>query len=280
MVNLLAVYGVRSIGGRMDRADRNKQYGAQYSASGYLAGEVSAGKKAAVEKVFFRDEHDSDSLVYLTPCPFLADTGRGARAIYSVVWQRKKAMHACRVNLVQTNGVAGRIGHCRLGISAVQRPLRFNLYQPSSFSPNGPRLLVGRSGLAEGTFNMSVQLNHTIIWCRNKQISATFLTDVLGLPPAVRFGPMLVVHLHNGISLDFYEKEGEISSQHYAFLIDEADFEQIFARICDKGIQYWADPGKHRTGEINRNDGGRGVYFDDPDGHLLEIITRPYGSTA
>jgi catechol 2,3-dioxygenase-like lactoylglutathione lyase family enzyme len=189
-------------------------------------------------------------------------------------------MHACSGNLAQIKDVAGRIGHCRLGISAVQRPLRLNFYQLSSFSPNGPRLLVGRSGLAEGTFNMSVQLNHTIIWCRNKQTSATFLTDVLGLPSATRFGPMLVVHLHNGISLDFYDKEGEISSQHYAFLVDEADFEQIFARIRDKGIQYWADPGKHRNGEINRNDGGRGVYFDDPDAHLLEIITRPYGSTA
>ena len=127
---------------------------------------------------------------------------------------------------------------------------------------------------------MNVQLNHTIVWCRNKQRSATFLTDVLGLPPASRFGPMLVVALQNGISLDFYEKGGEIASQHYAFLVDEAEFEQIFARIRDRGSQYWADPGKHRTGEINRNDGGRGAYFEDPDGHLLEIITRPYGSAA
>ena len=125
---------------------------------------------------------------------------------------------------------------------------------------------------------MSVQLNHTIIWCRDKQQSAAFLTEVLGLPPATGFGPMLVVHLNNGVSLDFYEKEGEIFSQHYAFLIGENDFDQIFARICSRGVQYWADPGKRRTGEMNRNDGGRGVYFEDPDGHLLEIITRPYGS--
>lgn len=125
---------------------------------------------------------------------------------------------------------------------------------------------------------MNVQLNHTIVWCRDKQESATFLTAVLGLPSATRFGPMLVVHLNNSVSLDFYEKNGEISSQHYAFLIDENDFDQIFARIRSQGIEYWADPGKHRTGEINRNDGGRGVYFEDPDGHLLEILTRPYGS--
>ncbi|WP_211443999.1 VOC family protein [Collimonas humicola] len=125
---------------------------------------------------------------------------------------------------------------------------------------------------------MSVQLNHTIVWCRDKQKSATFFTEVLGLQFATRFGPMLVVQLNNNVSLDFYESDGEISSQHYAFLIGEDDFDQTFARIHDRGLQYWADPSKHRTGEINRNDGGRGVYFEDPDGHLLEVITRPYGS--
>jgi catechol 2,3-dioxygenase-like lactoylglutathione lyase family enzyme len=125
---------------------------------------------------------------------------------------------------------------------------------------------------------VSVQLNHTIVWCRDKQKSATFFTEVLGLQSATRFGPMLVVQLNNNVSLDFYENDGQISSQHYAFLIGEDDFDQTFARIQDRGLQYWADPGKHRTGEINRNDGGRGVYFEDPDGHLLEVITRPYGS--
>jgi len=125
---------------------------------------------------------------------------------------------------------------------------------------------------------VSVQLNHTIVWCRDKQKSATFLTEILGLPSPTRFGPMLVVQLNNSVSLDFYENDGEISSQHYAFLIGEDDFDQVFARIRGRGLQHWADPGKHRTGEINRNDGGRGVYFEDPDGHLLEVITRPYGS--
>ncbi|MFC5474773.1 VOC family protein [Paraherbaspirillum soli] len=125
---------------------------------------------------------------------------------------------------------------------------------------------------------MSVQLNHTIVWCRDKQKSATFLTEVLGLQSATRFGAMLVVQLNNNVSLDFYERDGKIFSQHYAFLINEDDFDQTFARIRELGLQYWADPGQHRAGEINRNDGGRGVYFEDPDGHLLEVITRPYGS--
>ena len=125
---------------------------------------------------------------------------------------------------------------------------------------------------------MSIQLNHTIVWCRDKQRSATFLTEVLGLSPAQPFGPFLVVEVSNGVSLDFYETNGEIASQHYAFLIGEDDFDQIFSRIRERGVQYWADPGQRRAGEINRNDGGRGFYFEDPDGHLLEVITRPYGS--
>jgi catechol 2,3-dioxygenase-like lactoylglutathione lyase family enzyme len=125
---------------------------------------------------------------------------------------------------------------------------------------------------------MTVQLNHTIVAARDKKRSATFLTEVLGLPEATRFGPFLVVEVDNDASLDFHDTEGVITPQHYAFLIGEDDFDDTFARIQDRGLEYWADPFKSRPGEINRNDGGRGVYFDDPDGHLLEVITRPYGS--
>jgi catechol 2,3-dioxygenase-like lactoylglutathione lyase family enzyme len=125
---------------------------------------------------------------------------------------------------------------------------------------------------------MGVALNHTIVWCRDKATSAKFLTDILDLPPPVPFDPFLVVQLGNGVSLDYFDRDGEIASQHYAFLVGEHEFDPIFQRIRDRGLGYWADPGKLRAGEINFNDGGRGVYFDDPDGHLLEIITRPYGS--
>jgi len=125
---------------------------------------------------------------------------------------------------------------------------------------------------------MGVQLNHTIVWCRDKQRSADFLTEILGLPPHTRFGPFFVVELENGVSLDYYETGGKIAMQHYAFLIGEDTFDEVFARIRARSLPYWADPGKERPGEINHADGGRGVYFDDPDGHLLEILTRPYGS--
>jgi catechol 2,3-dioxygenase-like lactoylglutathione lyase family enzyme len=125
---------------------------------------------------------------------------------------------------------------------------------------------------------MPVQLNHTIVAARDKRRSATFLTEILGLSDATTFGPFLVVEVDNGASLDFHDTDGQITPQHYAFLIGEDDFDDIFGRIRERGFDYWADPFKSRPGEINHNDGGRGVYFDDPDGHLLEVITRPYGS--
>ena len=125
---------------------------------------------------------------------------------------------------------------------------------------------------------MGVQLNHTIVACRDRQRSAGFLTGILGLPPARSFGRFLVVETDNGVSLDFAETDRAIQAQHYAFLVGDKDFEVIFARITEQDIPHWADPGRTRPVSINRNDGGKGVYFADPDGHLLEIITRPYGS--
>ena len=122
------------------------------------------------------------------------------------------------------------------------------------------------------------ELNHTIVWCSDKARSAEFLTGILGLPPARTFHHFLVVDLSNRVSLDFFQKEGPVARQHYAFLVSEAEFDAAFARIEDQALAYWADPARTRRGEINRHDGGRGVYFEDPDGHLLEIITRPYGS--
>ncbi len=125
---------------------------------------------------------------------------------------------------------------------------------------------------------MSVQLNHTIVSCRDQKRSAAFLTGILGLPPATVFGPFHVVEADNGVSLDFRETGGEIAAQHYAFLVGEEEFDAAFGRIRERDLAYWADPGRSRRGAINHRDGGRGLYFEDPDGHLLEIITRPYGS--
>ena len=125
---------------------------------------------------------------------------------------------------------------------------------------------------------MTVQLNHTIVHAHDKVASARFLAEILGLPEPVPFGPFMGVKTGNDVTLDFIEDPGPIGRQHYAFLVSEAEFDAIFARIRTRGLDYWADPGRKQRGEINTHYGGRGVYFPDPDGHLLEIITQPYGS--
>ncbi|CQR62199.1 VOC family protein [Streptomyces leeuwenhoekii] len=125
---------------------------------------------------------------------------------------------------------------------------------------------------------MTIELNHTIVAAHDREASARFLAGLLGLEVGPPYGPFLPVEIPNGVTLDFLDTEGEITPQHYAFLVSEDDFDVIFARVREAGLTYWADPYRHRPGEINHNDGGRGVYFDDPDGHRLELLTRPYGS--
>ena len=129
---------------------------------------------------------------------------------------------------------------------------------------------------------MSIAFNHTIVAARNKVESAAFLTELFGLPDAHPFGHFMAVALEHGASLDFADTPAgeEIRPQHYAFLVSEDDFDAIYGKISSRGIRHWADPRQTRPGEINHNDGGRGVYFCDPAGHYLEIITRPYGSSG
>lgn len=125
---------------------------------------------------------------------------------------------------------------------------------------------------------MAIELNHTIVAARDREASAKFLAGILGLRVSHPYGPFLPVETHNGVSLDYLETgERPVTPQHYAFLVSEDEFDAIFARITGAGIGYYAGPGHQSPGQINRNDGGRGVYFDDPNGHTMEIITRPYG---
>jgi catechol 2,3-dioxygenase-like lactoylglutathione lyase family enzyme len=126
---------------------------------------------------------------------------------------------------------------------------------------------------------MAVQLNHTIVHARDADASAGFLAEMLGLSEPSHFGPFTVVTLDNGASLDFLTtgREWELMVEHYAFLVTEPEFDEIFGRITERGLPYWADPHNTEAGQINHHDGGRGVYWRDPDGHMLEIITVPYG---
>ncbi|MFD8543022.1 VOC family protein [Streptomyces sp. NPDC059649] len=124
---------------------------------------------------------------------------------------------------------------------------------------------------------MSVELNHTIIHARDNRESATFFADLLGLHITTEWGPFIAVGLSNGVTLDFATIPADkITPQHYAFLISEEEFDRAYARITQRGLEHWADPHQQQPGAINRNDGGRGVYFLDPAGHAMELITVPY----
>ena len=126
---------------------------------------------------------------------------------------------------------------------------------------------------------MTIKLNHTIVHSKDPRASAEFLSQLFGLPAPKRFGPFLDVELGNEVTLAFLPADGmQIQTQHYAFLVSEQEFDQIFGRIKERKLKYWADPGQRQEGKTNSHYGGRGVYFEDPSGHLLEIITKPYGN--
>jgi catechol 2,3-dioxygenase-like lactoylglutathione lyase family enzyme len=125
---------------------------------------------------------------------------------------------------------------------------------------------------------MTAQLDHTIVAVRDKHASAAQWAALLDLGVGAEFGPFVQVAASNGVTLDFMTTEpARIASQHYALLVTEAEFDQILDRLRRAGITHYADPCHHRPGEINHDHGGRGAYFDDPDGHNLEILTQPYG---
>ncbi|MFJ8580960.1 VOC family protein [Micromonospora sp. NPDC093277] len=126
---------------------------------------------------------------------------------------------------------------------------------------------------------MAVQLNHTIVHAHDAALSAALLAEILGRPAPAPFSHFMVVQLDNDVSLDFLTVP-DVRPQHYAFLVGESDFDVIFGRIRERGLPYWADPLHRQAGQINSNDGGRGVYWEDPNGHNLEIITRPYGNAG
>jgi hypothetical protein len=125
---------------------------------------------------------------------------------------------------------------------------------------------------------MAIALNHTIVASRDNASAAADLAEMLGLPAPTSFGPFQVVQVANGVSLDFASTDQEIHPQHYAFLISEDEFDLVYGRIRERNLAHWADPRQTRPGEFNTNDGGRGVYWFSPDGHYLEVLTRPYGS--
>ncbi|WP_431924497.1 VOC family protein [Amycolatopsis tucumanensis] len=123
---------------------------------------------------------------------------------------------------------------------------------------------------------MTVTFNHTIIAAKDRHESARFFRELLEVAEAPSWGPFVNVMLDEGVLLQFAEPPVEIQMQHYAFLVDDDLFDRAYARLVERGIEHWADPQTTRPGEINHGHGGRGVYFKDPAGHAIELITRPY----
>ena len=122
-------------------------------------------------------------------------------------------------------------------------------------------------------------LNHLIVPAKDKDLSAAFLADILGVQAGAQWGPFRPVQTSNGVTLDFVDSR-DVRTQHYAFLVDDAEFDAGFGKIKAQGVPYFADPHRQQPGKINHHWGGRGVYFEDPNGHLLELITKPYGEHA
>ncbi|MFI0349494.1 VOC family protein [Actinomadura sp. 9N407] len=123
---------------------------------------------------------------------------------------------------------------------------------------------------------MSISLNHIIVPAKDKKASAEFLARILGLEPEPQYGPFIPVKTDNGVTLDFMDSD-DFRWHHCAFLVPAEEFDAIFARIKESGARYYAHPDGSGLGEINTNDGGKGVYFSDPSGHAMEILTVPYG---
>ena len=125
---------------------------------------------------------------------------------------------------------------------------------------------------------MSATFNHTIVAAADPQESAQFYVDILGAEHVQSWGPFANIMLTGGVMLQFAAPPPpyEFSPVHMAVLCDDAQFDRAVALLTDRGLDYWADPQRTKSQETNTEHGGRGVYFLDPAGHYLELITQPY----
>lgn len=122
---------------------------------------------------------------------------------------------------------------------------------------------------------MAITLNHTIVPCFDKVASAKFYSRVFGFEYVGVFSHFIVVRVNDTLSLDFDNQE-QFMPLHYAFKVSEQEFDTLFERLQAEHIPYGSGPGTPDDMTINHNYGGRGVYFRDPNGHLLEMLTADY----
>ena len=120
---------------------------------------------------------------------------------------------------------------------------------------------------------MAIKLDHTIVPARDKLASAEFFADMFGL--TVKPGYFVQVRINDELTLDFSEHAGPVQSNHYAFHVTDAEFDEVLNRVKDRGIRYGSGPRSHTDGQLNTRRGGRGFYFQDPNGHMLELMTVP-----
>jgi catechol 2,3-dioxygenase-like lactoylglutathione lyase family enzyme len=126
--------------------------------------------------------------------------------------------------------------------------------------------------------NMPILLDHTIVPARDKLASATFFAEIFGLSVKSADGYFAQVQVNDSLTFDFSD-EPKPQSHHYAFHISDTEFEAIYERVKAKGLPYGSGPYNHTDGKIYTRRGGRGFYCDDPNGHLLEVMTaRETGS--
>jgi len=132
---------------------------------------------------------------------------------------------------------------------------------------------------------MTIRLDHVIVPAKDKTTSARFFAEIFGLTVKPGDGHFAQVQVNESLTFDFADEREEWGgpgfdpragkSHHYAFHVDEAEFDAIFARVTAKGIPYGSGPYSHSDGQLYARRGGRGFYFEDPYGHLLEVMTVP-----
>ena len=123
---------------------------------------------------------------------------------------------------------------------------------------------------------MTIELNHTIVPAHDKKASARFYADLFGFEYEGSFGHFEPVRINSqALTLDFDNRDN-FQPQHYAFKVSEAEFDTIFGRVKDLGLTFGSEPRSLENGEINHWNDGRGVYFRDPNGHVLELLTKDY----
>ena len=121
---------------------------------------------------------------------------------------------------------------------------------------------------------MTIILNHTIVPARDKAAAARFFAQLFGLKSEGSDGHFAPVRVNDTLTL-LFDEDTSFDSHHYAFHVSDSEFDDIFDRIKKAQLPYGSAPWSLDDGKLNDWNGGRGVYFKNPDGHVLELMTVP-----